>query len=92
MPGLRRTDDRTFVGAFQKIDGAIINPLFMSTFFGALVLTGAASALHVSEDVRPVLPWTAAAFGMYLAVVIITLAVNVPLNDQIKGRGSRPNR
>lgn len=28
MPGLRKTDDRTFVGAFQAIDTAIINPLF----------------------------------------------------------------
>lgn len=26
MPGLRETDDRTFVGAFQQIDRAIINP------------------------------------------------------------------
>jgi uncharacterized membrane protein len=26
MPGLGRTDDRTFVGAFQSIDRAIINP------------------------------------------------------------------
>jgi uncharacterized membrane protein len=27
MPGLRRTDDRTFVGAFQQIDTAIVRPL-----------------------------------------------------------------
>ncbi len=26
MPGLGRTDDRTFVDAFQQIDRAIINP------------------------------------------------------------------
>lgn len=29
MPGLKKTDDRTFVGAFQSIDRAIINPWFM---------------------------------------------------------------
>src|SRR6266542_2849651 len=34
MPGLGRTDDRTFVGAFQAIDRAIINPLFLATFLG----------------------------------------------------------
>ena len=40
MPGLRKTDDRTFVAAFQQIDRAIINPWFMITAFGgALVLT-----------------------------------------------------
>ena len=42
MPGLRRTDDRTFVAAFQSIDRAIINPAFMATFFGALILTNVA--------------------------------------------------
>jgi uncharacterized membrane protein len=43
MPGLRHTDDRTFVGAFQSTDRAIINPWFMATFFGALILTGLAA-------------------------------------------------
>ena len=82
MPGLRRTDDRTFVGAFQSIDRAIINPLFMAGFFGALLLTGAAAALNLSEG--DVLPWTLAAFVLYLAVIVITLRVNVPRNDEIK--------
>jgi uncharacterized membrane protein len=82
MPGLRRTDDRTFVGSFQSIDRAIINPSFMATFFGALMLTGAAAALNVSEG--DVLPWTLAASVLYLAVVVITMRVNVPRNDEIK--------
>jgi uncharacterized membrane protein len=87
MPGLRRTDDRTFVGAFQSMDNRIINPLFMATFFGALVLTGLTAGLHVDGHNRPVLPWIAAAFVLYLAAVVITLAVNVPLNDGIKAVG-----
>jgi uncharacterized membrane protein len=87
MPGLRRTDDRTFVGAFQSIDKAIINPLFMACFLGALVLTGLAAALHLGADDRSVLAWTAAAFVLYLIAVVITLAVNVPLNDAIKAAG-----
>ena len=29
MPGLKTTDNRTFVGAFQALDRAIINPWFM---------------------------------------------------------------
>ena len=84
MPGLRHTDDRTFVGAFQSIDKAIINPWFMACFFGALVLTGLAAALHFTGDRRNVLPWLAAAFILYLVGVVITMAVNVPLNDAIK--------
>jgi uncharacterized membrane protein len=85
MPGLRKTDDRTFVSAFRAIDRAIINPLFMVWFFGALAFAGAAAALLGGE--RSVLPWIAAALVLYLAVVVITMAVHVPLNDAIKAAG-----
>ena len=54
MPGLRATDDRTFVGAFQSIDRAIINPWFLGGgFFGALILAAAAAALHLGEHLAP---------------------------------------
>jgi uncharacterized membrane protein len=89
MPGLRTTDDRTFVGAFQAIDRAIINPLFMLAFLGALVISAVAAGLKAGE--RSVLLWVAAAFALYLAVVVITLAVNVPLNDALKAAGD-PDR
>ena len=82
MPGLRRTDDRTFVGAFQAIDRAIINPVFLPTFFGALLLTGVAGALSASDG--DVVPWTIAAFLLYLPVIVITMQVNVPRNNEIK--------
>ena len=85
MPGLKQTDDRTFVTAFQSIDRAIINPWFMVTAFaGALVLTLAAVVTNVGRDV---FPWTAAALVLYVAAVVITLAVNVPANDAIKAAG-----
>jgi uncharacterized membrane protein len=91
MPGLGRTDDRTFVGAFQSIDKAIINPLFLATFLGALVLTGLAAALHLGEDGRSVLPWVVAALVLYLATVVVTMGINVPLNDALKAAGD-PDR
>jgi uncharacterized membrane protein len=91
MPGLRKTDDLTFVGAFQALDRAIINPIFMACFFGALVLTGLGAGLQIDVDNHSVLPWAAVAFVLYLAAVIITLAVNVPLNDAIKAAGN-PDR
>jgi uncharacterized membrane protein len=87
MPGLRKTDDRTFVGTFQSIDTAIINPLFMAVFVGALLTTGAAALVHIPDDVRSVLPWCVAAFMLYLFVFVSTIAVNVPLNDGIKAAG-----
>ena len=82
MPGLRRTDDRTFVGAFQAIDRAIINPLFLAGgFLGALVFTALAAALHLRSGA---LPWILAALVLYLATVAITVGVHLPLNNAIK--------
>jgi uncharacterized membrane protein len=87
MPGLGRTDDRTFIGAFQAIDGAIINPLFLTTFFGALVTTALAGVVELVGDDRPALAWIVAAFVLYLAVVVMTLSIHVPLNNGIKAAG-----
>lgn len=82
MPGLKATDDRTFVVAFAAMDRAIINPWFMLTgFVGALVLTLAATLTNLGRDA---LPFVAVALGLYLVAVVITIAVNVPLNDAIK--------
>lgn len=91
MPGLGRTDDRTFVGAFQSIDRAIINPLFLANFLGALLLTGLAVVLHLGGDERSVLPWAVTALVLYLAVFVVTVGINVPLNDGIKAAGD-PDR
>jgi uncharacterized membrane protein len=86
MPGLGKTDDRTFVGAFQAIDRAIINPWFMASgFLGALVFTVAAAITQLGQDA---LGWVAAALVLYLVVFAITIAVNVPRNDAIKAAGA----
>ena len=66
MPGLRRTDDRTFVGAFQAMDRAIINPLFMLAFFGALRVHGGAACRRQRGDQPAMVPWIVAAFVLYL--------------------------
>lgn len=85
MPGLKTTDDRTFVAAFQSIDRAIVNRWFMITAFaGALAFTAAALVVHRGGDA---LPWIVAALGLYLVTVVVTVAVNVPLNDAVKAAG-----
>jgi uncharacterized membrane protein len=89
MPGLHNTDDRTFVGAFQAMDRAIINPWFMaSAFVGPALLAIAATIANLG---RPALPWVAAALALYLITVVITFAINVPLNDALKAAGD-PDR
>jgi uncharacterized membrane protein len=85
MPGLKATDDRTFVAAFQAMDRAIINPWFMLTgFVGALVLTLVAALANLGRDP---FPWVAAALVLYLIAFVITVAINVPLNDALKAAG-----
>jgi uncharacterized membrane protein len=88
MPGLAKTDDKTFVGAFQAVDRAIVNPLFLGLgFVGALVFTLLAGLFSLKEKA---LPWIAVAFVLYLVTIILTIAVNVPMNDALKAAGD-PN-
>jgi len=86
MPGLRQTDDHTFIAAFQSMDRAIVNPWFMATaFVGALLFTVAAVLTCLG---RAALPWVAVALGLYLIAFVVTFVVNVPLNDTIKHAGN----
>jgi uncharacterized membrane protein len=91
MLGLHRTDDRTFVGAMQAINVAILNGWFFLSFIGALLLTVLAAALHLSADWRGALPWIVAALVLYIVVLVVTGALNVPLNDKLEAAGS-PDR
>ncbi|WP_280458619.1 DUF1772 domain-containing protein [Nocardia carnea] len=88
MPGLQTTDDRTFIGAYQAIDRAIVNPLFLLTFMGALVLAVVAALLQLGPGRGAVLIWTAAAAVLYLMAVVVTVAVHLPLNDALKAAGA----
>ncbi|MGJ0120306.1 DUF1772 domain-containing protein [Williamsia sp. MIQD14] len=80
MPGLHRTDDRTLVTAMQKINLAIVNPVFLLLFFGGLVVAAAAAWLSRGQSIGP---WAIAAAGLYLLGMIITIAANIPLNDRL---------
>lgn len=88
MPGLRRVDDRTFVAAFQAIDRAIVNPVFLAGgFFGTLALAVAAALLHLGEADRPAAWWSTAAAVLQVLVIAMTVAVHVPRNDALKAAG-----
>ncbi|RKF29063.1 DUF1772 domain-containing protein [Micromonospora globbae] len=91
MPGLARADDRTLVVAMQRINESILNGWFFVCFFGALVFTGAAAALHLGGAWTPVLPWIVAALLLYVVVLVVTMAVNVPLNEAL-ARAGDPDR
>lgn len=85
MPGLSNVDDRTFVVAFQELDAAITNPLFLGVgYMGALLFTGLAVVLHLRAGQRPVLVWAGAALVCCLVVYGITFGVHEPLNEKLR--------
>ena len=82
MPGLRRTDDSTFVHAMRAINVAILNPVFGLVFVGAGLAATAALASGWGSGARP---WLVAGLLLYVAgAFIVTAAVNVPLNDALE--------
>lgn len=87
MPGLGRSDDRTFVAAFQSIDRAIDNVWQLLGFGGALVFTTLALALHLPAEDGWVPVWIAASLALYLVMLVLTLRVHIPLNRAIQAAG-----
>lgn len=88
MPGLAHTDDRTYAEAMQNFNAAIDGSgLFMLVFSAALVVTALAAVLAHVGGRRPVARWAGAAAALYLMALIITFAVDIPLNDELAAAG-----
>ena len=86
IPGLRRADDHSFVSAMRAINAAILNPVFGTLFAGALILSATAAVVGWRGEARW---WLVAGAALYAATVVITVGVNVPLNDALRdGTGS----
>ena len=83
MPGLARVDDRTFVHAMGRINVAIVNPVFLTSFLGAPLLSVVAVFL-VDGDARP---WTVVGAVAAVATVLITATGNIPLNNALDAAG-----
>jgi uncharacterized membrane protein len=83
MPGLGRAGDAAFVAGMQKINVAILNGWFGICFGGALLFSVLAAVLHRGA----VRPWVVAGAVLYLLVLVVTFAVNVPLNDKLEAAG-----
>jgi uncharacterized membrane protein len=83
MPALGELPDAEFIAAFQSLDRAIMNPLFLGgAFIGGAASLVAATVAHRQEPAR--LRLLAAASAVYaLGVVGVTMAGNVPLNEKL---------
>lgn len=87
MLGLSRADDRTFVTAMQRINEVIPNGWFAIGFIGAVAFTVLAAALHAGSGQWALLPWIGAALVLYVAVLLITFLINIPLNNALASAG-----
>ena len=86
MVGLDRVDDRTFIVTMQWINATVRNAAFAPAFFGSLVLTIAAAVVAVVSS-RSARGWIVAAAVLYAAAFLVTLTLNVPLNEQLAAAG-----
>jgi predicted DNA-binding transcriptional regulator YafY len=82
--GLARADARTYVTGMREINIAILNGWFALSFGGAPLLAAVAAALHFRSDLRPALPWIIAGFVLLMVMLIVTMALNVPLNNALE--------
>ncbi|NBC26961.1 MAG: DUF1772 domain-containing protein [Bacteroidetes bacterium] len=82
IPGTKRIQDSTYIETMQKINRAIINPLFMLIFLGALLIQILSVFLYWDNGMTF---WSLlAATVLYGAgTVIVTGLGNVPLNDAL---------
>jgi len=77
--------DRAYVEAMQAINATVRNLEFAVGFFGALVLGAAALALRAGRWRSPTTWLVAAGVGLYLAAFLVTMTVNVPMNEELSG-------
>ena len=84
MPGLTAADDRTLVDAMQQM---VDNPAFPLTFLGAGALATVALIQARRSRSAETAGWIVAGLAFYAVTAIITFAIHVPLNEELKDAG-----
>jgi uncharacterized membrane protein len=87
MPALTAADDRTLVDAMQQMIDKIENPAFFVTFLGAPALAAIAVVQARRSGAAQPAGWIVAGLALYTVMVVITFAVHIPLNDDLKKAG-----
>ncbi|QBI54917.1 anthrone oxygenase family protein [Streptomonospora litoralis] len=97
MPALRRTSDQVFVEVMQRINAAILNGWFLLVFLGAPLATALTAVLALSGRNERLLSPVTAALALYLAMIVVTRAFNIRMNNELaragdSGRGAAAAR
>lgn len=85
VPGLGRLPDLEYLNAMQSINRAILNPLFLCCFMGALLLLplGTWTAYHTGGLTTRCWLLLLATAAYALGVFGVTIMGNVPMNDTL---------
>jgi len=84
-PGLGNLPDANYIAAMQSINKAIINPFFMMSFLGTLVLLPLSTYYSYNASMMLRFYLLLAATILYAAGVFgVTMLGNVPLNDALE--------
>jgi uncharacterized membrane protein len=87
MPALTAADDRTLVDAMQQMIDKIENPAFFLVLLGAPALAAIALVQARQSGQPETAGWIAAGLALYAVMVVVTFAVHIPLNDDLKQAG-----
>lgn len=83
-PGLHRLADQAYLAAMQQINRAILNPAFFACFMGPLVMLPLSAYLYSDKMSTGFWCLAVAAVLYWVGVFGITMACNVPLNNQLE--------
>jgi uncharacterized membrane protein len=84
IKGLGNLPDKEYLGAFQSINRAILNPYFFLSFIGSILVLLITCWLVFKTGNRSTFYFVLAATLVYLlGAFIVTMAANVPLNNQL---------
>lgn len=83
-PGLGNLPDKEYILAMQSINIAIINPVFMLSFIGTVILLPLSAYLHYAKPLPVRFILLSIASSIYIVGTFgITIFGNVPLNDAL---------
>ena len=82
-PGLGRLPNIEYLKAMQSINSAIQNAVFFLCFFGALILLPLSAVQQFKLDKMVFVLLLAASFCYIIGVFLVTVSINVPLNEML---------
>lgn len=83
MWGLDAADPRIAIAAMQEMNASVRNPTFGASFFGTAPVLALTAMLAFFAGARHSATGFGAAAGLVLAAVILTMTVNVPMNEAL---------